>query len=528
MRELIDLLESVVTESRGLGARRMGEEFVSTTNPDDKIYINSVTFYPQREPNYATPEQVSAAIKQVRSKYPKATIALVADFKKTDLSFGVAVFDRPAGPQLVFIKPFREVKPDPVQNHWDNQTGIPGFRYNSKASIKSLSGLMPQDILVAKSSDLKPGDIIDQIAKKFGRNSPFTKAAIDVTNGVMPVVIPAQEGISFSAYRDYFCELLHPIALQVGNYSGDAGGAAMKFLGTEDFSSTTINFGTDKTEGLCDSVLMSSTGRKLKVSSKGGSGGGAAAGIKNLQDAVNETSLSNSKLMKKHTDILAIISTVASNTAEMGPLILGTEFDIISEQDLEQLRKFKSFRLIKLSDLKKIKMSSNLKKIILSRKPDDPKQVNLYFHGIAAVAHLVARHINDKTKFSDAASEILNNGALVQIYTKASESSNKWTIDSFTPKWPGNGIVGVKFSALKTYYSTGIKGKFTFKIITTGYTDVEDAGDQYAELQPEAEVEEPLVKPGARVKEIRPRAATAARQQRGIEAPKRGVGREKR
>jgi hypothetical protein len=184
--------------------------------------------------------------------------------------------------------------------------------------------------------------------------------------------------------------------------------------------------------------------------------------------------------------------------------------------------------LIKLSDLKKIKMSSNLKKIILSRKPDDPKQVNLYFHGIAAVAHLVARHINDKTKFSDAASEILNNGALVQIYTKASESSNKWTIDSFTPKWPGNGIVGVKFSALKTYYSTGIKGKFTFKIITTGYTDVEDAGDQYAELQPEAEVEEPLVKPGARVKEIRPRAATAARQQRGIEAPKRGVGREKR
>ena len=39
MRDLINII--TLTESRGLGARRAGEEFVSTTNPEDKIFINS-------------------------------------------------------------------------------------------------------------------------------------------------------------------------------------------------------------------------------------------------------------------------------------------------------------------------------------------------------------------------------------------------------------------------------------------------------------------------------------------------------
>lgn len=45
MRELIKIVD--LFESRGLGARRSGEEFVSTSNLNEKIYVNSVRFYPE-------------------------------------------------------------------------------------------------------------------------------------------------------------------------------------------------------------------------------------------------------------------------------------------------------------------------------------------------------------------------------------------------------------------------------------------------------------------------------------------------
>jgi hypothetical protein len=53
---------------------------------------------------------------------------------------------------------------------------------------------------------------------------------------------------------------------------------------------------------------------------------------------------------------------------------------------------------------------------------------------------------------------------LVQVYTKASEGKGKWTLQEFNTVYPGESIKGVYLSSGKTYYSTGIKGNYTFKI----------------------------------------------------------------
>ena len=98
------------------------------------------------------------------------------------------------------------------------------------------------------------------------------------------------------------------------------------------------------------------------------------------------------------------------------------------------------------------------------RGTDNPEKVNLYYHLIAAVAHKAAEEVNDKTDFSKAAADILNNGALVQVYTKAKEGKGQWTLSEFDTVYPGDSIKGVYLSAGKTYYSTGIKGNYTFKI----------------------------------------------------------------
>jgi hypothetical protein len=160
--------------------------------------------------------------------------------------------------------------------------------------------------------------------------------------------------------------------------------------------------------------------------------------------------------------------------------------------------------------------SDKLKALISGRKTDKPDSVNMYFHSIAAVAHKVAEHVNQHTNFGQAASEILNNGALIQVYTKASEKGDQWMLENFTTKWPSDTVTGVSFSASKTYYSTGIKGNFTFKILRNGAKDVEDERSTEPALAPK--IAAPSAVTGKRVN-IRPGNDSSARA---------NVGREKR
>lgn len=519
MRDLINIVSGAIFESRGLGARRAGEEFVSVDNPEQKIYVNSVTFYPEGAQEYPSYEEMVAALKELVHNIPNAYIDLIGQFKQTDRAFGVAVFDQSEGmPRLVFVKPYRQIKLDPTQNQWDNQKGIPGYRYNSKAAAKTQAGMTPQDILT-QESDLTPQDIIEQIAAKFGSNSPLVKAAQYVAGGnQLPYVMPTPQGMSFTAFRDYFCELLHPIALQTGVYTGNAGEAAMAFLGSDSFQGTSINFGTDKTEGLSDSILIAQDGKKIKVSSKGAKG--AQASAKNLLDAANELSATNSKLAKKHSEVIDLIKDIVKNGQAGAPLVLGVKYGIISAEDATDIQNFKKLPPTTIAAAEKMGISKKLKTLIKERNTDNPDNVNLYFHAIAAVAHKAAEHVNDSTNFSQAAGEILNNGALIQVYTKATEKGNQWILESFNSVWPSKTVTGVKFSASKTYYSTGIKGNFTFKILTNGAKDTPDER-QDVEAMPSKTKEPEKVATQTHGTKLTARSG-------GVEAGEKGAGRAKR
>jgi len=489
MRNFINILDNLIVESRGLGARKTGEEFVSTSNPNEKIYVNSVRFYPENATEFPSYQEMVNDLKQRVNNIPGAYVDLISKFKESDRAYGIAIFDNPEGSRLAYVKPYRSINLDPTQNKWDNQTGIPGFKYNSKSAAKTQAGLTPQDILT-RQSNLTPADIVSQIAEKFGTDSPLTKVAKNISRGQrLPLTIDAPPGISFTAFRDYFCELLHPIALQTGNYRGNAGQAAMKFLNQDSFSGTSINFGTDKTEGLSDSILISDDGKKIKVSSKGA--GGAQASAKNLLDAVNELRGTNPQLARKHKEIIGVIQEMVTAGQGGAPLVLGVKYGIIDAGDSDMIKSLKGQSRVTLVSVKNMAMSSKLKKLILERKTDDPENVNLYFHALAAVAHKVADHVNEKTKFGEAASEILNNGALIQVYTSASESGDSWTIENFRTVWPSDTVTGVKFSASKTYYSTGIKGNFTFKILKNNASDVEDDTDEINELPAQSKYKKP-------------------------------------
>jgi hypothetical protein len=154
--------------------------------------------------------------------------------------------------------------------------------------------------------------------------------------------------------------------------------------------------------------------------------------------------------------------------------VLGVKYGIIGPADSTDIMNFKNMPPTTIEAALSMKLTPKLKALIKGRGTDNPNNLNLYFHCIAAVAHKVAEHVNENTGFSKAASEILNNGALVQVYTDASETGGKWTLKSFNTIWPSKTVTGVLFSAGKTYYSTGIKGNFTFKILRNGAKPAKD------------------------------------------------------
>lgn len=519
MREFINILENIsLTESRGLGARKPGEEFVSTTNPDDKIYVDRVEFYPADATEYPSYEEMVAELETVTQALGRqAYVDLIGKFKPSDRAFGIAIFKREDGSLLAFVKPFKSIHLDRTQVTWSNQTGIPGFRYNSKAAAKTQAGATPQDILKQKQSDLTAQDIIDQVAGKFGADSPLTKFVQQMAAGQkLPVTIPAVPELGFTAFRDYFCELVHPIALQTGNYSGNAGDAAARFLGKGGFAGASINFGTDKTEGLSDSIMIAPDGKKIRVSSKGA--GGAEASSKNLIDAASELDPATAKKYQDTIDIVTEINKLGQSGA---PLALGVRYKIISKEDADDIMNFRKMPTTSLTAALQMGISPKLKSLIKDRGTKDPDNLNLYFHSMAAVAHAVAEHVNENTNFSDAASAILNNGALVQVYTKARDGGDAWTVTGFQSVWPSTTVTGVKFSAGKTYYSTGIKGNFTFKILKNGAKDVPDERSDHPEMEPaKPKAAAPSAVTGKRV-DIRPKGVKRVE-------PSNNLGREKR
>lgn len=454
MRDLLDRIK-ILTESTGLAGRKPGDVF---KNPDgNEITFNRIEFYPV-EGGKLEKEQLDQALSQLPN--------VQWQNKRSAKSGGIvlATFDTENGEiQYGFFKDV--IKPDPTDNYVPNE--VAGFRFAGKAAEKIKSGLTPQDLLT-KRDNLTSEEIINQLSEKLGQDNILVQVAQRVASGEeFPIKFPAPEGVSFTGFRDYFCEILQPMAMQVGSYTGNAGEAAERFMDGS-LSDTLISFDSAKNAGLSDSILTKQDGKYIKISTKGGKG--AQASVKNLTDAMRELEQSpnGQKLLEKYKETIDLIEQIGTLGQTFAPLMLGEKYKIISSEDVETIKKLRNMAPINLNKIDTMNISDNLKKLAKERETDTPERTNLFYHLLASVAHLAAIKVNDDTDFSKAASDILNNGALVQVYTKAKQTDKEWTLENFDTVYPGKSIRGVYLSAGKNYFSTGIKGNFTFKIDRSG------------------------------------------------------------
>jgi len=462
MRDLLNLLDDVLTESTGLANRKPGELWKN--DQDQTLTFNNIVFYPEGGGTYD-----ATGLQQVVQQVPDAYWVNKMPSKG---GVGIATFNDDQGNEVYVGRFFQDIKPNKTDNKWKNSEIVPGFAFQSSASKKESAGYKPSDIL----SDLKsqtPDSLAAQIIAKFGPKSDEARAiTVFMQSNETPIRVP-KGNMQLTAFRDYMGEILQPIALVMGkSVKGNSKEAAQTFFGTPSYSDCVISFNEGVSGGLYDSLLVNSKSKQIKLSSKGESG--AMASVVNFLRCIEELELTpqGRKLRAKHQDVVDIIDAIDQGGHFGGPLELASHYGIIDNDDVHFVPLLKNIGPTEKIDWGKHK---KLQKLYNDRVANDPTTMVPAEHMIAAIAYKVADYVNENTNFSAAASEILNTSALVQMYTYVKESGKDFEI-SFDAKWPSTAVTGVKLSAGKTYMSTAKGGgNMVFKILKGGAKDVPDA-----------------------------------------------------
>jgi len=467
MRDLINIL----TESVGLANRRPGDRFAN--DQGDEVIFADLNFFPE-DGGYESEEEMQTAIAAFAKKIGVMPQNIVwINSPRGARGFGMAHFVDNENQDFYIGKYFRSINPNRNENYFPND--LPGgFKLQTKTAKKERFGYKPSDVLT-KFDDLTPEDILNQIRAKFGNDSDEARATeLFMAADRFPVTIPLGN-MNFDAFTNYFCEMFQPMALVMGKSTkGNAEEAEDKFLTQGGYTTCSINFDTSKTGGLVDSKLINPAGQSIGLSSKAKAG--AKASAKNLKEKVDEMrgTEEGRQLLDRYKTEVSILDMIVDGGQAEAPFNLAMSFGMITPEEKQQALKL---RKMGLKDFRPEMLSDKMKKYWDSRSAADPQSIIPFYHMLAAIAYPVADYINKNTNFSRAASDILNYGAFMQAYTYASKSGNNIILKEFEVKYPSTAVTDVLLSAHKTYYSTGLKGNFTFQILKNGATmkDIEVA-----------------------------------------------------
>ena len=525
MRDILNLLDSVVvTEGVGLANRQPGDLF---KNPEgDVIAFQNLDFFPESG-NYNDLNDAEAAIADVAKSLgiaPEQIAWTNQPPKNIQLGgggyagFGIATFvDQATNKPYYLGRWFKTISPNRVKNNFAHEYIPGGFKFASKVGAKENTGYKPSKVLT-QFQDNTPETIMEQIVAKFGEGSAEVVAAATFMQATkFPVTFP-KGTINFTAFRDYVCEMLQPCALVMGKQiKGNAQEAATIFFGPgSGYGDASISFNTSVTGGLYDSLLVSPEGKQIKLSSKGKSG--ANASVVNLLKSIQELQVApkGKKLLEKHKDVIEILKIIDDGGHTNAPLNLAIKYKLLTPEQANDIMMLKALGPNDELPFGNKSNNMDLRRLYMSRTPKDWTKVVPLEHMLSVVAYRVADYVNENTNFGQAASEILNHSALVQMYTEATESADTITITGFRAVYPSDTVSGVLLDASKAYMSTQGKGNFTFKILKNGAKE--------SDLDP---VDNQADEPAAPAKTTAQDLDTVAQQRSDVTAAPEKLGTEK-
>lgn len=416
-------------EAQGLTGRRPGEKFVDKDGND--LIFQKVEFFNSKEDWDGDLDSVTFVNK------PSSSLT----------GIGIVTFKDANNKEILFGRYLK-----PGTKAWENKN--PGFfEYRSKATAKEESGLKPTDFLT-KMDNLSQQDILKQVEDAFGKDSPLylaTQETIDEGYPKKPITLGE---MSEAGVTNYFAEILQPIALINGNYTGNAKDGLEVLAGTSNLSKFKINFPTGVTQGLYDSYLTSGN-TQVNISSKFGSAAQSAkASVTNLYKIYKD--YKDKEMFDEYQKEIEIMRIVAEESQEMAPVLIGVYLGLLKQNEKTLIEKLKKDSTVKLTP--------NIIKMRDSIKPGAGRTPDPYYHVIAGIAKSVCAYINDTEdiQFSRAASMLLN-GTVIQIYTKVNPAkSGTVQFKQFDTKWPDDAVTNVLIESGTRYKTDRVDGKMGY------------------------------------------------------------------
>jgi len=447
--------QTQVIESKGIFGRKPGEPYIHD-NGEKAEFVQAIAIPDLSQGGkFATAEERDEAIAEFE-KNNNAKIEWVNTANAGTLAFGIAQIRTSDGKDIYWGRYLRQVGAD-LMGVWGNSQIPSGWKLGTKGALKIDTGLDPQTLIKSQNKFKGPEQIIQTVRTNAGQEGEVLVTALEsASNGQMPE-FPGQIE-KLESIRDYFGEIMGPVAMMGGLVQGDAEQARQELAGGANWKDLNIFWPMAMNYNLVDSVFLAPDGKEIGISSKGGAG--ASASAKNLYDSL-EKNKDNAELMSNTKFVADIVTTIATKSAKEAPFDLGEKFQLSTPA----LRK-EADEYMKQGKQDFENMSDEATKMVEGVNFDMTVQgFNTGYAITSALAKKVALKVNENPKFSTEAISLLNTASIIQLYTKVGKKGDDIRVTGFQAVYPPNFQGTVALDGSKNYYSSRIGGKFAFKFV---------------------------------------------------------------
>jgi hypothetical protein len=450
-------LQHILLEAKGIFGRLAGDKFVNATGQEAEFI--RVDSYP--EPNTAqfdNPEQRDETLAQYEQDM-HSKIVWTNSPNAGSLAFAVAVLDNMDGGVILWGRYLQKTKHD-MMSVWSNKDIPTGWSLATKGAIKMQVGYDPQNLIKTENVFMTAAQVIDTV----GKNAPPEVAPVltDILYGLatgQPRTVFKGMANHMEALRDYFGEIMQPVALEGGVILGQAEEARKVLAGGAEWSQCKMMWPMSMNAALCDSFLIAPNGQEIGISSKGGAG--AKASAKNLHDAYLKAEKDgNTELIETAKYCITVVKVIAEQTAKAGPITLGKMLQI---PGVDETLGAEIDNYINTGKRDFEGVSPTARALLGNFKVNNEvKGFNTGYAIMAAVAKTVAKAINKNPEFATGAIALLNQSSIIQIYTSMVKKGDDAVLKDFRAVYPPNFEGHILVDGGKSYYSSRIGGKLAF------------------------------------------------------------------